>query len=174
MNVTHSLTIYDEDGFIAIANPSTYKSFVSSDWEYDQLLSHFVNEMNKDSLIIWETEPGGGEWIINILQQPSGKKVFRQFQKVIEISSGELFLVNYTDLTMAAQFEDEKIPSEQNSELSIILQNGKYEITVMQMFDPLAKYETEEEFDLRDSSFEIIIKPAENINGKIEKVFFTS
>jgi hypothetical protein len=55
---------------------------------------------------------------------------------IYEITDGRLALTNHEDLSMAAQFEDESIPSRHNAGLSITLANGMYIATVRQMFDP--------------------------------------
>ena len=49
------LTIADDSGFIAIANCDKYISFIDENWELPQLITHFVDEMNKQSLIVWAT-----------------------------------------------------------------------------------------------------------------------
>src|SRR6478735_1648595 len=103
-----TLKITDDSGFIAIANSDEYISFVDNDWELYQLLDHFVKEMNKDTLIIWSTGMEN-DWTIDILDKPSNKKPFREFNKSISVTEGQLFLTNYEDLTMAAQFDDERI-----------------------------------------------------------------
>jgi len=56
----------------------------------------------------------------------------------------------------------EKIPSKQNANLYIKLDNGKYEITVRQLFDPAA-YEDEEKVN-----FEIVIEP--DIKKEVQRV----
>ena len=86
-----------------------------------------------------------------------------EFTKTITVTNGQLFLTNYEDLTMAAQFSDEKIPAKHNAELFIELDNGEYEITVRQLSDP-ENYEDEN----RDPDFEIVIQKA--INRKIQPV----
>jgi hypothetical protein len=69
------------------------------------------------------------------LDKPSNQKAFREFSKSIDVTKGQLFSTNYEDLTMAAQFDEEKIPAKHNSELFIKLDNGKYNFLVRQMFD---------------------------------------
>jgi hypothetical protein len=134
MNTT--LNIFDQDGFIAIVNTDKYSSFVDNDWELDQLMAHFINQMNQDSFVIWATNYQGGDWQVKITDKPSNDKVYRQFSKTIQVTTGELYLTNYTDLTMAAQFADEKVPSKHNSNLFVKIPNGKYELQIRQMFDP--------------------------------------
>jgi hypothetical protein len=144
--------VYDEDGLFSIVNVQQYKTYVNEDWTLDELFEHFVNEMNDQHMIIWQANKDGGDWIIQVLEQPTGKSCFRSFSKTIEVTNGELYLVNYTDLTMAAQFDDITLPAKENAEWKFNVENGIYTVTVRQMFDP-----EHYDYDETDSTaFEII------------------
>ena len=52
---TKELKISDDSGFLAIVNSDTYKSFVDEDWQLNQLMKHFVDEMNNMNIIFWAT-----------------------------------------------------------------------------------------------------------------------
>ena len=160
--------LFDEDGVIALVNADRYRGFVDNDWSLNQLLDHFINEMVSENLIAWQSNNIGGEdWKIEILVTPSERKSFREFEQTINVTNGELYLASYTDLTMAAQFEDEVIPSKENANLKYELMNGKYLAIVRQMFNP-DSYENEES---DDTDFEIILKPVnEYISTKIDAV----
>ena len=58
----------------------------------------------------------------------------------------------------------EEIPFKQNANLYIKLDNGKYEITVRQLFDP-AEYEYKDEEKV---NFEIVIEP--DIKKEVQRV----
>lgn len=148
--------IADEDGFIAIVNADRYKGFVSEDWELDQLFTHFTNEMNHQNVIVWQTDSeGGGLWSVAVLSAPSANDSFREFSKTITVTDGHLYFATYTDLTMAAQFEDEKIPSNENADLKIAVVNGNYEVIVRQLFNP-------DDLGEHDTDFEIILTKVED------------
>jgi hypothetical protein len=155
-------TVYDEDGLFSIVNTHRYSGFVNEDWSLEQLFEHFVSEMNNQNLIVWKTNnDGGGEWIMEVLEDENDTLSLRQFKKTIEVTGGSLHLVSYTDLTMAAQFDDEKLPSKENSTLEILLENGKYDVTVKQLFNP-------DDYDYDDTastSFQLIFK---SVNSSIE------
>lgn len=162
------LTITDDSGFLGIVNADTYKSFVSEDWKLSQLLAHFVKEINDDHLILWAT---GSEniWTIKFVNNPSEIKPFREFYKILEVTNGKIFLTNYEDLTMAAQYDDEKIPSNHNANLSIDLDNGSYEFQIRQLFDP-EDYDYEPEGKV---NFEIVIRTEVGKKyQQIDKVFW--
>ena len=163
-----NLSITDDSGFLAIANPEKYNAFVSENWELPELFGRFVEEMNRENLIIWATAMGGGEWTVAILDKATNKKAFREFDKSIVVTNGQLCLTNYEDLTMAAQYANEKIPAKHNSDLIIPLVSGRYIFTVRQMFDP-EDYDYEAE---RKINFEIVIKPDNDLMQKTENVFW--
>jgi hypothetical protein len=162
--------VYDEDGFLSIVNTARYKTFVDEDWTLEQLFEHFASEMNSQNMVIWQAESnGGGEWTIEVLEQPSGKAEFRSFSKTMEVTNNELYLVNYTDLTMAAQFDDIALPAKENADWRIPLQNGAYQITVRQMFDP-ADYNNEHT-DI--TAFEVVINASDNrAESKVREIFW--
>jgi hypothetical protein len=166
MNST--LNIIDGSGFIAVVNPNKYLSFVDENWEFPQLLNHFVEEMNKQSLIIWSTGLQN-TWTVLFSNTPSDQKAFREISKSIIVTDEHLFLTNYEDLSMAAQFPEEKIPSSHNSILAIKLNNGNYIFSIRQMFDP-----TNYSHDQSDKpDFEIIIQASNNDDLiKAETVFW--
>lgn len=165
---SNSFKIADDSGFIGIVNADQYKSFVKEDWDLSELQNHFINEMNNNNLILWST---GSEnvWTINFLGKPSDNKSFRDFYKSIIVTNGRLYLTTYDDLTMAAQFEDEIIPSTPNADLELRLENGRYEFQIRQLFDP-----TDHDYDSDGKvNFEIVVhKDSNNNNQTIDNVFW--
>ncbi|MGJ1430624.1 hypothetical protein ACR79M_05230 [Sphingobacterium spiritivorum] len=130
------LKVYDEDGIFAIVNNDTYRSFVHEDWSLEQLQSHFVREMNNLHCIVCKVSDEGGDWLLRIMTEPSSQKSYKEFKREIEVTNGRIYFVNYTDLTMAAQFDDETLPLKKQADWYMNLDNGYYEIEVRQMFDP--------------------------------------
>ena len=154
------LKITDDDGFIALVNSATYQSFVDEDWQFDQLISHFVNQMNERNLIIWQTnDNGGGDWLVSFQEQQSTNRAFREFSQLINVTDGALYLTNYSDLTTAAQFYDSTIPAVHNADLKIELENGVYKFSVRQVVNP---HDLDQDFETdgdESISFEIVIEP---------------
>ncbi|TFF35421.1 hypothetical protein [Mucilaginibacter psychrotolerans] len=165
------LNIIDDEGFIAIVNNDSYQSFVDEDWQFDQLTAHFVSQMNAGNIAIWQTcNDGGGNWLLSFQEHPSATTAFRQFEQNVNVTSGALFLTNYSDLTLAAQFLDERIPARHHADLKIELENGWYKLTVRQMFDP---DDYEQEFDEEHISFEVIIMPsAQPLLSPVKNVYW--
>ena len=164
---TKKLKITDDSGFLAIVNSDTYKSFVDENWELTQLMKHFVDETNNKNIIFWATG-SSYEWTVSFVDKSSNKKAFREFTSTINVTNEKLYLTNYEDLTMSAQFEDTKIPAKHNSDLIIKLENGLYNLTIRQLFDP-------EDYDYEADgkvNFEIVMQKTEKETEKIEKIYW--
>lgn len=129
------LEIYDSSGFIGIVNAQLYKTFIDTDWELDQVLERFRTETNNSHCIIWSLGTQN-LMTIDLVDEFSNKNAFRAIKTQIQVTNGVLYLVNYDDLTMCAQYEDEKLPSDLHSELKIALENGIYDAHLKQFFDP--------------------------------------
>lgn len=124
--------------------------------------------MNSQNIIVWQTNNfGGGNWNIEILNSPSTKLSHSEFIKTILVTDNKLFVSDYTDLTMAAQFDDEKIPSKHNYDKFIPLENGLHQLTIRRIFNP------DEEFNKTNVAFEIVIKKASEENKiETEKIYW--
>ena len=154
--------IIDNDGFLALADPSKYKPFVMEDWELDKLLNHFVEQMNEGGFLIWRTGYEGGTWNVNFIDEQSNTTSFREFNAFIKVTDRKLYLTEYADLTMAASYPEHNIPSKHNSDLYYELENGVYSVTVRQLFNP----ELNDEELENKTNFEIVIKPSDVENSK--------
>lgn len=148
--------IPDDSGFSAIVNADQYPSYVKRDWHFDDLKLHFTEAMNNESLIIWGTGIEG-DWAVKFVETPSPRKAFREFNQRIRVTSGGLYLTNYEDLSLAAQFEDRKIPAMHRSDLFIPMDNGRYALTIRQMFNPNGAREKWRD----DVNFEVVVQKAQ-------------
>ena len=153
--------IIDNDGFLALVDTSKYSSYLTEDWDLNELLDHFVGQMNKGNFLIWRTGYEGGEWNVDMVSKPSDKKSFREFKSLIEVTNGILYLTEYSDLTMAASYSDQRIPSKHNSDVFFELENGIYDITIRQLFNPDIDDEGMEE----KTNFEIVIETTKDIKA---------
>jgi hypothetical protein len=162
-------SILDGDGFIALVNAARYEAFLGDFVGVSKQMEHFVAEMNQETLVLWGTDLNGGAWNVEFLETPSKAKAFRELSQSIEVTEGKLHLVNYMDLSMAAQFEDERIPSAHRPAQAIDLPNGKYAVTVRQMFDP----ETFSNLSM-SNTYEVILQPTTESSPKIDAVHWWS
>jgi hypothetical protein len=166
-NTTGKLKITDDSGFLAIVNAETYNSFVDENWELIQLMNHFIDEMKSNTIIFWGTGLAN-EWTVSFVDKPSNNSAFREFTQTINVTNEQLYLTNYEDLTMSAQFEDTKIPAEHHADLAIQLENGLYYLKVRQMFDP-----EDDNNDLQGKvNFEIVIQKNPEKTESINKIYW--
>lgn len=127
--------VTDDSGFLALVVPTSYESFVSSKWTFDQIMSHFHAQMARRSVLIWGTGLEGC-WKVEIELKKADIKGFREVSGPMHIVGGSLLLTNYESLTMAAQFKDVTLPEKHQKHLLVSLPDGDYTCRVIQMFDP--------------------------------------
>ena len=165
---TMIIEVADYDGIISLVNAKSYKTFVDEDWQLEQLKAHFLEQMNLNTLIVWQTNNfEGGNWKVRFTSIEGEEVAHSSFTAVLEVTDGELYLADYTDLTMAAQFKEYKIPAAQHENQKITLENGRYLIKVKRLFDP------EEELAEEDIAFEIVLtKTAELNNNPVTEIFW--
>lgn len=96
----------DDDGFVCVVSPDRYAGFVDEDWELDDLLSRFVEQMNAGSLFLaYPGDEAAGAALTLVAKEP--ETAARRTSGVVHVGEGGLWLTDYTQLTMAAQFADE-------------------------------------------------------------------
>lgn len=150
--IAPTYTVTDDSGFLALVDPDSYPSFLSADWTLDQIRRHFVSQMHEKRLVIWGT---GREdiWHVKVQFERSAHAGFREFSTFIRASGERLLLTNYESLTMAAQFDDVKLPEPHDLGLLIPVRAGLYCCRVIQRFDPEPWNPT-----LRDEKADFIIE----------------
>ena len=129
------LEVTDDSGFLALVVPATYKSFVAANWTFDQIFAHFKEQMKARSLLIWGTGLEG-YWRVNVTFEEAKVKGFREVVGPLQVVGQSLLVTNYESLTMAAQFEDVKLPEEHQKDLLLRLPDGEYSCRIIQSFDP--------------------------------------
>lgn len=126
--------LFDDSGFLAIVDAASYDGFVDEDWELDELFERFTQETNLQHCIVWST--GLRNLIkVEIRDEPSEHKPIREVSAFVSVTEGKLYLANYTELTMVAQFEDDSIPDEHAKDQYLELDNGDYKVTIRQMYN---------------------------------------
>ncbi|KAA8888055.1 hypothetical protein F3087_13335 [Nocardia colli] len=128
----------DDSGFLGIVDLHAYPTFVSENWTLESLFEHFRSEMGRQTMLLWGTG-SEGSWRIDISTAPAGPQfpIARQAIGPITVTGGELLVVNYEILTMAAQFEGERIDRQKDWYGSgIDLPNGDYICTISQLTEP--------------------------------------
>jgi hypothetical protein len=130
---------YDDTNFIGIVNAREYNSFVDNDWSLEMLLKHFANEMKTGNILVCQMTEEGIEYSwnieVNIGTELTEQKCFRKAVGYIKVTENLLYLVDYTCLTMSAQFEDEKIPDKNCLHYKIDIENGIYKVDIIQFYN---------------------------------------
>lgn len=104
-------TWVDGDGFVCLVTPDTYRGFVGADWELDDILARFVEQMNAGALFVASPGPSGAGAPLTIISDDSAvgavTGAVREVSGTVFVGDEGLWLTDYTQLTMAAQFNDE-------------------------------------------------------------------
>lgn len=97
----------DEDGFFCLVAPDAYRGFVDGDWQLEQLLTHFVGQMREGTLFVAYPGPDDADEVVAVADGPCDAPTLREAAGTVHVGAGGLWLTDYTQLTMAAQFDDE-------------------------------------------------------------------
>ena len=128
------LEIYGDGSHLALVDTGHYASFIG-DWSEDRrLVTHLVREMNSGHILAWCTDIES-DWSVTIRPGISATPGFREFTGVIDNRSGTLHLVNYDSLTMAAQFEDHRLPDGDTVD-GLPIPPGLHRVRVVQVSGP--------------------------------------
>lgn len=118
----------DDDGFVCVVAPDSYEGFVDEDWTLDRLLARFVEQMNRGSLFVVYPGPdcANSEILFGTEQTPTNAG--REASGIVEVGAAGLWLTDYAELTMAAQFSDESPIASYSHHLPVTA--GRYRITI--------------------------------------------
>ncbi|MBC6972213.1 hypothetical protein H9I32_07225 [Bacillus sp. Xin] len=130
---------FGDTNFIGVVNAEQYKSFVDEDWELEMLLQHFADEMKNGNVLVFQMTEEGIEhsWSVEVKvgEESLKQECFRKAEGYIRVTENQLYLIDYDCLTMAAQFEDEKVPDKNCSKYKIDIENGLYKVEVLQFYN---------------------------------------
>lgn len=121
----------DDDGFVALVCPDTYSGYISDDWTLEQILARFTEQMNAGALFTAYPGPDLANASLRISDTPSKVAAQREASGLVRVGSGGLWLTDYTQLTMAAQFSDEPPQLDRHVRLPIL--PGIYRVTLRQL-----------------------------------------
>ncbi|MEP3226302.1 MAG: hypothetical protein ABJO01_10025 [Parasphingorhabdus sp.] len=128
--------ILDDSGLLGLVDVFAYSTFVSQDWEYEQLLDHFADQMSKRSILVWECSDGGNNYRLRITKQFSQTSGWREVTGSIAVTNNKLNIASYTALTMAAQFDDQILPGMGEQDFKFPIKNGTYKVRIIQNYNP--------------------------------------
>lgn len=136
----------DEDGFFCLVAPDAYRGFVDEDWQLEQLLTHFVGQMREGSLFVAYPGPDDADEAVAVVDGRLDAPALREAVSTIHVGAGGLWLTDYGQLTMAAQFDDEaptasgaiRLPVQEGSQRVALRQvdgNPRYVLTIRPVAD---------------------------------------
>ncbi len=132
------LALFDDSGLLGLVDATSYSTFVGEDWTYEQLLSHFASQMQRNALLVWDCGDGGNNYRIKVRDRITTEGGHREITGQIVVTGGELHLASYTALTMAAQFPEYGIPDKSEQDLVVSVAPGTYKVRIVQKYDPKA------------------------------------
>lgn len=125
-----------DTNFIALVNCKKYDSFVDEDWELEMLQTRWLEENAVGNIIVCQMTDEGTEddWVIGLEGENFECAEFLAHETShITVTEGELCFVEYTCLTMAAQFADEYVPDSYCSSFAFEIENGEYQVDVYKL-----------------------------------------
>ena len=128
--------IMGDGSYLGIIDVNTYKCHVGPNWANNPKLlePHFVEQMQEYSGLFWDTNLETS-WLVEVQTEKIDISGFREVSGSIKVTDGKLALLNYDSLTMLAQFEYQTI-EEHIKDNFFDLENGNYQIRIVQLFDP--------------------------------------
>ncbi|MDO5693826.1 MAG: hypothetical protein Q4G70_15340 [Pseudomonadota bacterium] len=156
---------------LAIIDTARYEGFVGNWDENDRLRKHLIAQAKKESIIAW----GSGfetDWVIAVRAGMSKQQGHREFQSVISTSSGNLHLVNYDSLTMAAQFHDYRLPDQETKSYGFRVSPGRYKLRIVQLVNPDTNWW--ETLGKDDPAFLIEYEPAQESDLPLQTIPWAS
>jgi len=147
--------ITDDSGFLALVDPDAYRGFVGEDWQSEDVLQRFQEEMLALHVLPWGT---GMEnlWRVVVRRTITSVSGFREVTGWIISSSGRLLLTNYESLTMVAQFEDQRLPQPQERDQLLEVEPGAYRCRIVQLHNPA--YSPENSAAIEDARMHFLVE----------------
>ncbi|NQX27862.1 hypothetical protein HQQ81_10975 [Microbacteriaceae bacterium VKM Ac-2854] len=134
----------DSDGFVCLVAPDRYTGFVDEDWTLTALLERFVEQMNARALFVAYPGPDVIDEPLALVAGAVSERTTRAASGLIEVGAGGLWVTDYTQLTMAAQYADERPIAGYSARLPV--EPGVYVVTLQEI--------------AADSSFVLSVAPA--------------
>ncbi|MHB0937440.1 MAG: hypothetical protein ACYDCO_01005 [Armatimonadota bacterium] len=142
------INLPDDNGFLALVAPDRYQHFVDENWDYDQIMAHFRQQMRQRAMLLWGT---GREdmWQVEVRTRPG--IVLPPYRKVtggIIAAQGHLCVASYTDLTMAAVERNRNFLDMVPKDQVITVPPGNYRCHIARRFIPFLPFNIGPDFVL--------------------------
>lgn len=120
----------DADGFIALVSPEKYDGFIGDDWTLEQLMQHFLKNLNAGTLFVAHLGTDLANEPLRFSNTRTPVIAWREASAFFQVGQDGIRITDYTQLTMAAQFPDEPPSNDTHPTLSI--PPGVYQVTLRQ------------------------------------------
>jgi hypothetical protein len=123
--------------FIALIDAARYEGFIEDgEWgSGSKLVTHLRQQAQDLRVVLWSTGMER-DWKVQVHIGAPSISVEQQRVGLIRASSEQLHLVNYDSLTMAAQFDDHRLPDEVTARYVIPVAAGNYLLTLQTLCEP--------------------------------------
>ncbi|MDP0399752.1 hypothetical protein [Tsukamurella strandjordii] len=121
----------DDDGFVLLVTPDSYDSYIDEDWTLDQITTRFTEQMTAGSMFAAYVGPDAALHQLTYGAPAPSAAVAREASSAIDVAAGGLWLTDYTQVTMAAQFEDQQPLGTYSTRLPV--DPGRYEVRLQQL-----------------------------------------
>lgn len=121
----------DDDGFVLIIAPDRYDSFIDDDWTLEQIVARLTDQMTAGSMFAAFVGQDGDEDRLTYGPPDPSEVITREASTIVDVGPGGLWLTDYTQITMAAQFADESPIGPCSVRLPV--GPGRYEVRLQQM-----------------------------------------
>lgn len=121
-----------DTNFLCLVNNDQYASFINDNWDLEKdIIPHIAKQQKLGNILMYQMSQEGLEddWEIRYyFEKETPQEYIRRSQNYIKVTNNKLYVIDYTCLTMAAQFPDELIPNKECEPYCIELENGHYRI----------------------------------------------
>lgn len=143
-----------DTNFLCLVNSDNYASFVNSEWDLiEDIIPNVEKQQKLGHILMYQMTQEGIEddWKINCyfdFEIEAPKDYLKKSYNYIRVTNNQLHIIDYTCLTMAAQFPDEAVPNKECQPYCIELVNGYYRVAAYLYKDVDAEEKIGHEEDL--------------------------
>lgn len=142
----------DEDGFFVLVDREAYQSFVALDWTLDVLDAHIARQRAAGRIAVVFLGQEHADAPVDILAEPSARPSTRELRSALVVGDGGSWVTDYTDLTMAAQYDDEPVVPRPQEATHVLLPAGRYAVTIRRL-----REEAGRDTGLTEPSLEVVL-----------------
>lgn len=129
-----TISYFDNDGFLALCEPSTYEGFIGTDWTLEQIITLFNERMREGKLVVAYVGQDDAFGRFKLRETASKRPAVWEHTMPLKVEQGPVSFVTYGGLTMVAQFNDERLDTQtRDLEPLTELAPGNYTVTIRRL-----------------------------------------